>query len=174
MRHINRIVFAVALILIIQQSAFGEEPYKIAVIDIQGVIDKSSEGKRISTSLKEKQASLKSRFNEKQKELQDLQKELEKESMMLSLDAQEDKRKEFERKSRELQYLYQDLNEEMNKTDLEARKLFLKDLEGIITAIAKEDDIDMILERRSGGVIYVSGVMDITDKVVAELNKLKP
>ena len=81
---------------------------------------------------------------------------------------------QFERKSRELQSLYQDLNEEMGKAELEARKMFLKDLEGIIATIAEQDNINLILERRSVGIIYFSGVMDITDKVVVELNKLKP
>ena len=93
---------------------------------------------------------------------------------MLSLDAKEDKQKEYERQRRDLGYLLQDLNEEMNKAETNARKKVLKDLEGIVKTISEKEKYDLILELRTGGVMFFSDLLDITDEVIQEYNKVKP
>lgn len=169
-----RLLPAVLILLAIHQAALAADSYKIAVIDLQKCIDGSKEGKRTSEKLNQKKESLQKQLNEKEQELVQLQEEIEKQNMMLSLDAQENKKREFERKRRDFQYYYQDLTDEMNKSEAEARKAFLKDLEGIVKKIAQDSHYDMIFERRGGGILFSADSMDITDKVIQEYDKIKP
>jgi len=172
-RFITMAIF-IAAILSFQSHSLAADALKIGVLDLQECINKSNEGKRVFQALKAKHDSLQKSLDEKQNELAQLQKQMEKQSMMLSLDAKEDKQKEFERKRRDLGYLLQDMNEEMNKAEADARQNILKDLEGIVKTIAQRENYQMILEKRSGGIMFSSDLLDITDQVIKEYNKVKP
>ena len=133
----------------------------------------SKEGRKIFQFLKEKKTSMQKKLDEKQAELLLIKEQLEKQNMMLSMDAKEDKRKEWERKGRELKYFLDDLNEEMRKAEGEAKKKILKELEVIVNRIGREGKYHLILERVTGGVVYFSGVIDITGDVIKEYDKTR-
>ena len=95
MRPLLRLIPCVIIILFFHNNALGADSYKIAVLDLQKCMNKSNEGKRHFQSLKKKKDALQKTLDDKQKELLNLQKELEKQSLMLSLDARENKQKEY-------------------------------------------------------------------------------
>ena len=97
---------------------------------------------------------------------------MEKQSLMLSMDAKEDRQKEFEKKKRDLTYLAQDLQEEMKKAESDANLEILKIIQTVIVEIAKKKGLDFITER--SGVLYASQGLDITSEVIEEINKVKP
>ncbi|MBW1691512.1 MAG: OmpH family outer membrane protein, partial [Deltaproteobacteria bacterium] len=99
--------------------------------------------------------------------------EFEKQSMMLSMDAQETKRRVVERKARELEYYLQDLNEEMARAQDREKKRIFDELGTVIETIGSEGGYAMILEKRSGGVLYWNKAIDITDQVIEAYDKLK-
>ena len=174
MKHFIRFMVLISIVVLFQHHALAADPLKVGVVDLQKCIEQSNEGKRVYSSLKEKHDSMQERLNEKQKELAQMQKEIEKQSLMLSLDAKEDKQRDFERKRRDLGYLLQDMNEEMNKAEASARKKILQDVEEIVKTIAKKGDYDLILERRTAGVMFISDPLDITEKIIEAYNKAKP
>ena len=149
----------------------GAETGKIAVVDLQECIRKSIEGKKVFEKLKKTKDDMQKKLDKKQDELLKLKEELEKQGMMLSMDAKEDKEKEFERKRREFKYFYDDLNEEMRKEEAEARKEVLKDLEQVVMKIGEEGKYFLIFERRSSGLMYFDKPLDITDLVIKEFDK---
>jgi len=104
----------------------------------------------------------------------DMQKDMEKQSLMLSMDAKTEREKEFEKKRRDLNYLVQDMTEEMKKAETDARISILNILSGVVEAIAKQQKLDLIAERSNGGILYFAKELDITDQVLAELNRVKP
>ena len=174
MKRFIIIAIFITSILSFQSNSLAAETLKIGVLDLQECINKSNEGKRVFQALKTKHDALQKHLDEKQNELVQLQKEMEKQSMMLSLDAKQDKQKEFERKRRDLGYLLQDMNEEMNKAEAEARQKILKDLEGIVKTIAQKGNYQLIMEKRSGGIMFSSDLLDVTDQVINEYDKVKP
>jgi outer membrane protein len=174
MKQLPKILLFSALIIFFHQNALAAETLKIGTLNLQKCIDQSNEGKRIYQSLKKKHDAMQKNLDEKQNELVQLQREIEKQSLMLSLDAKEDKQKEFERRRRDLGYLLQDLNEEMNKAEASARQQVLKDIEEIVKKIAQKGDYHLILEKRSGGIMFASDTLDITDEVIKEYNTIKP
>jgi len=101
-----------------------------------------------------------------QRELLELKKELDKQAMMLSMDAQEDKKKIIERKDRELRYLIKDLNEEMVRAQGKEKQRIFKALEKIIKKMGSEENYDLIMEKQVGGVLYWSKSIDITDQII--------
>lgn len=146
---------------------------KIGVVDLQRCIQETVEGKKIYQDLKGKKDAMQKRLDEKQDELLRLKEELEKQSMMLSVDAKEDKQKEFDRKGREFKYMYDDLSEEMRKAEAEAKKDILQDLESVVTRIGENDKYQIIFERRSSGIMFIDNAVDITDAVIKGYDQLR-
>jgi outer membrane protein len=152
--------------------ALGEDPSHIGVVDFQRCINESKEGQKVLALLKRKKDDLQKQLEMKEKELVDLRKEFEKQAMMLSMDAQEDKKKTIERKSRELEFLLKDLNEEMQSAQEKEQKRIVKELRELIERIGSEGNYIMILEQRAGGVLYSNKTFDLTDKVVKAYDQM--
>ena len=174
MKQLTGIIILALAIFSFQLSASAAEQLKIGVLDLQKCIQESNEGKRLAESLKTKYTEMQEDLNKKQQELVAMQNDLEKQSLMLSADAKDEKQQELEKKKRDLSYLLQDKNEEYKKAETDARVAILNVLSGVVETIAKEKNYDLITERANGGVLYVSKTLDITDEVIAGLNKVKP
>jgi outer membrane protein len=156
----------IIVILLAYNVVLAEDFARVGLIDLQRCLKESKEGQKVFQILKKKKDDLQRRLNTRQRGLLELRKELDKQAMMLSLDAQEDKKKTIERKTRELEYLYKDLNEEMARTQGKERKRIFKELEKIIEKIGSEENYTLIMEKRAGGVLYFSKSIDITDQVI--------
>ncbi len=153
--------------------AIAVESNKLGVVDLQRCVVESVEGKKVFEKLKKKKDAMQEKLDEKRKDLLSLKDELEKQSMMLSVDAKEDKEKAFERKSREFKFFYEDLNDEMRKAEAAARKRILNELQDVVAKIGDKDNYLMILERRSSGIIYFRNTIDITDGVIKAYDQKK-
>ena len=163
----------IMVILLANNVVLGENLIKIGLIDLQRCLSESKEGKKITQLLKKKKDVLQRQLDTKQKELLELRRELEKQAMMLSMDAQEDKRRIIERKTRELEYLYKDLNEEMRGSQKKEEKRILKEIGKVIEKIGSEENFTLIMEKRTGGVLYCADPLDITEKVIRAYDQMK-
>jgi len=156
----------IVVILLIYNVVLAEDFARVGLIDLQRCIKESKEGQKVFQILKKKKDDLQKRLDAMQRELVELRKELDKQAMMLSMDAQEDKQKTIERKTRELKYLYKDLNEEMVRSQEKEKQRIFKELEKIIEKIGSEENYTLIMGKRVGGVLYFSKSIDITDQVI--------
>ena len=159
-------------ILFANNIVLGEDHIAIRIIDMQRCLKESKQGQKIFEALKNKKETLQRKLDKKQKELLELRKELEKQSMMLSMDAQEDKKKGIERKARELEYFFKDLNEEMMRAQEKEKKKIFNELKDIIEKIGSEGKYALIMERRAGGVLYFDESKEITEQVIKAYDEL--
>jgi len=159
--------------LLAYNMVMGEELIRVGVVDLQRCLQESKEGQKVTQILKKKKEVLQRQLDTRQKELFDLRKDLEKQAMMLSMDAQEDKRRTIERKTRELEYFFKDLNEEMIRAQEKEKQRILKDLGKVIEKIGSEEGFILIMEKRAGGVLYRAESLDITEKVIRAYNQVK-
>ena len=102
-----------------------------------------------------------------------LEQDFNKQGMMLSLDAKQDKRRELERKKRHYKYLYEDYSQEMKEAEKEATRRVGKDLEKILEKMAVEQGFILILEKRTIGLLFYDDVIEITDQVTQAYDKIK-
>ena len=147
---------------------------KIGVVDIQKFQKKSKAFQGISGKLKKKFDAMQQKLDDERNSMIKLEDDFKKQSMMLSLDAQEDKKRELEKKRRYYKYIFEDLSQEMKEAESEATGEIGKELEKIVKKIAEKDGYTLILEKRTLGLIYFSEVIDITDRVVEAYDASKP
>jgi len=163
----------IIVILLTHNVTLGEDFIKVGLIDIQRCLEESKEGQKVLGLLKKKKDVLQRQLDTKQKKLLELRKELEKQSMMLTMNAQEDKRRIIERKTRELEFFFKDLNEDMRKAQEKEKKRMLKELGKVIEKIGSEENFTLIIEKRAGGVLYWADSIDITEKVIRAYEQMK-
>jgi outer membrane protein len=169
------VLFALILCFLFQNSAMAAgTTTKIGVVDMDRCMKESNEGKRVTESLKKEFDAMQQKYVNAQKELSDLQKDLEKQSLMLSSDARESKQSEYDRKNRELNYLSQDLSEDAQTAQQNANQKMLKQLNSVIQNLGKQQAFDLVLEKSNTIILYASSAIDITDLVIKELNKVNP
>jgi outer membrane protein len=146
---------------------------KIGVVDIQKFQKKSKNFQTVSAKLKKKFDAMQQKLDEERNGLIKLEDDFKKQSMMLSLDAQEDKKRELEKKRRYYKYIFEDLQQEMKDSEAEATSDIGKELEKIVKKIAEKEGYTLILEKRTLGLIYFSDAIDITDRVVETYDATK-
>ncbi|MBW1730829.1 MAG: OmpH family outer membrane protein [Deltaproteobacteria bacterium] len=155
------------------QTFAADQVCKIGLIDMEKFQQKSVAFQRIKLKLERKFENLKKKLDAEKKEVMKLEEELKKQSLMLSLDAKEDKRRELERKKRYYKYLYNEFSQEMKEAEQDAKRMVGKEIEKIVEKIGKTQGYTIILERRTLGLVYYKDSIDITDQVVAAYDKMK-
>lgn len=173
MNRIFSLALVVFLLLGFQHYAVCAEKAKFGIVDIERFQDESKSFQKTRGELKTKFDSLQKELDKKKAELLEIEAELKKQSMMLSLDAKEDKRRELERKRRHYKYLAEDSTEEMKQAQLYARKELAKELEKVVNMIGKQEGFTMIIEKRTIGLVYFDKAIDITDRVIKAYDKLQ-
>lgn len=162
-----------AVFLGVGQIHAADQACKIGLIDMEKFQQKSVAFQRIKLKLERKFENLKKKLDAEKKEVMKLEEELKKQSLMLSLDAKEDKRRELERKKRYYKYLYNEFSQEMKEAEQDAKRMVSNEIEKIVEKIGRAQGYTIILERRTLGLIYYEDSIDITDQVVAAYDKMK-
>ena len=152
----------------------GAQAVKIGVVDLQKFQKNSKSFQKASLSVKKKFDDMQQKLNEERNALAKLDEEFKKQSMMLSLDAQEDKKRELEKKQRHFKFMYDDFTQEMKDTEMDAVKKIMKELEKIVEKIAEKEGYTIILERRTLGLLYFNNAIDMTDRVTDAYDKQYP
>jgi len=147
---------------------------KIGVVDIQKFQKKSKAFQGTSAKLKKKFDALQQKLDDERNALIKLEEDFKKQSMMLSLDAQEDKKRELDKKRRYYKYLYEELTLEMKDLEQEATTDVGKELEKVVKKIAEKEAYTLILEKRTLGLIFYSNAIDLTDRVVDAYDASSP
>jgi outer membrane protein len=156
------------------QAAQAASPaVKIGVVDLQKFQKNSKAFQKTGSVVKKKFDEMQSKLDQERDALSKLEEEFKKQSAMLSLDAQEDKKKEVEKKRRHYKYLYDEFTQEMKDTEVEAIKKIMQELEKVVSKMAEKEAYTLILERRVLGLIYYNDAIDITDRVTEAYDKSK-
>lgn len=172
MKYFLRFIPALMMLFFLHANALGAGSPKIGVLNMQKFQANSKSMKKQTDKLQQKYETMKNKLEGEVKALQKLEEEFKKQSLMLSLNAQEGKKREVERKKRYIQFLRNDFTQEMKQTDLENSKRILKELEKIVGKIAKDEGYTLIFERKGVGLIYAAEAIDITDQVTKAYDRL--
>jgi len=172
MKSLKLIAGGIILSFLFCSSSFAGENIKIGVIDIQKFQKKSVAFQKIRLELRKKFDALQEKLDREKQELLKLEDEFKKQSLMLSLDAKEDKKIQLEKKRRYYRYLYEDVSTEMKNAQMEATRRVGKELEKVVEKLGKKYGYTLILEKRTLGLIFYDDAIDITDMVVEAYDRM--
>lgn len=161
-------------VFVLPASPLAAQTVKVGVVDLQKFQKNSKAFQKASLSVKKKFDDMQQKLNDERNALAKLDDEFKKQSMMLSLDAQEDKKRELEKRQRHFKFMYDDFTQEMKETEMDAIKKVMKELEKIVEKIGEKEGFTIILERRTLGLLYFNNTIDMTDRVTEAYDKQNP
>ena len=169
--------------------AQAQKGLKVAVVDLQAVLDSSNKGKAAKERLKELGVKLqeeiksKRKFKEdREKELQKLREDIRSKGLVLNPQAQEEQEEAFRKKVRELKRFIDDTNNfiedataEFREREVRETRKLLREIRDVVQAMGKEGNYHLVFEGNAGAavVLYFDNSIDLTEKVVARYNKTK-
>jgi outer membrane protein len=157
------------LVLCLSLTAAAET--KIGIVDMKAVIAKSEPGVKAMDQLKAQFKDMKDNLDAQKKSLDTLKDELQKQSMMLSQEAKLDKETQYKRKVRDFQDMGQSYQRKLQQAEQNLSKPIIDNLLTIVESYGKKNGYTAIFDKQASGVIYGQDSIDLTNAIIAELNK---
>ena len=171
MKIFSRLFLAVIFVSCFGHYAFCADTCKIGVVDTQKLQEKSEVFQKIRDKLAQKIEPLQQKLNNEKEEIGKLEEEFKKQSMLLSLDAKEDRFRELEKKKRHFKYSYEEFKQEMRNAEEDSKRVVYRDLQKVVLKIGKAEGLSLIIDKTMSGLIYSDDKLDITDKVIEAFDK---
>jgi len=138
---------------------------KVGVVDGMDIVSKSADGKRVQDAIKRKSEELGKPFAQRRQDLAKQVEEFQKQASMMKEDARKRKAEELEKKMQEFQRQGADAEKQLAQyQEKELQPLFQK-LETAVKAVAGSEKLDLVLDKRNSGLLFMDPKLDITDKV---------
>jgi len=148
-------------------SALGADA-KIAVVNLQTVLETSVAGKAAQGELKAQRDKLEADLKQKGSEIQELEKRLQREAMVMSKETREDKERELRIKASDFQALQKSYRGDLQDLERKLMGQLQKDVSELVNDIAKKEGYILVISNI--GVIYSQPTIDITNRLIQELN----
>ncbi len=161
--------FAIVILLISGVFARAGE-IKIAVIDVNRVLNECEEGKDAKNKMKARYEELQDKLEKEQGELKKMKEEIDKNKIVLGEEKIKEKEKEFQKRMAEFRKLVAESEKEMRDRESAYTKVILEKIKRVVKDYVKEKNLNMVLDV-SGGIVYADDELNITDDIIEILNK---
>jgi outer membrane protein len=147
---------------------------KIAVIDVNKILNESAAGKVAKKRIEDRYEELRKKIEEKQAEAKKIKDEIDKQKILLGKEKLKEKEDALNGKVAELRQMTQEAEKEMQTRQGEQTREVLNLIETHLEKFVAGEKIDIVLDRAQGGVVHFNPVLDITERVLEMVNKEKP
>ena len=151
-------------------AAAAPESIRIGAVDMQAVILQSARGQRAQATLKTEFESKQKDLNTQEEEIRKLQADLERQKAVLSQAALREKEEGIQRKIRDIRRTGEDMQRDMQKREAELVGEIQRDIMQVISEYGKERGYSVILERGTGAVWFVGERADLTKDIIERYN----
>ena len=138
---------------------------KVGVVDGMDVVSKSAAGKAVQDSIKRKSEELSKPFAQKRADLAKQVEEFQKQASVMKEEARKQKAEELEKKMQDFQKQGADAEKQLQQYQEQQLAPLFQKLEGAVKAVAQQEKLDMVLDKRNAGLLFMDPKLDITDKV---------
>ena len=147
---------------------------KIGYIDSERIFRSYKGTADAQTKLDKEVADWEKKAEEMRTEVEDLQKELEAQSLLLSEEKKREKEQTLQAKYASYQQFVTSIwgpQGEAVKKNEELTKPIIEKIDAILKNIGEEENYTFIFDAVGGGLVYAKPTFDLTDRVIEELNK---
>jgi outer membrane protein len=147
---------------------------KIGVVDFQKILEVSNAGKTAQAEINKQGKQMETDLKERGTEIEDIEKKIERESLVMSKEVREEKQREIRIKIGDFKALQQKYMEDFKALENKIIGRIQKEVVELVQDIGKKESYTLIVEKRTGGVVYAPLSIDITDAVIQIYNTQSP
>lgn len=147
---------------------------KIGYIDSQRILAEYKGAVDIERRYNEKIEEWKAKAQTMRDDIEKMREQLQTQNMLLSEEAKLRKLKEIESKQQEYQQFIQEIwGQEGKAAELNQQLMqpLLNEIDTLLSRIGEEEDFSIILDAASGAVVYAEDGLDLTERIIEELNR---
>jgi outer membrane protein len=159
------ILLVAALVAAVFAGTSLAEGLRVAVIDVNKILNDSEAGQAAKKKMEARYEELKKTIDAKQEEARKIKEEIDKQKVMVGKEKLKEKEDALQAKLNELRQLTQEGEREMQTRQSELTREVLKSVEAKVDVVVKADKLDLVLEK-SAGVVHYNESMDITLRVL--------
>jgi outer membrane protein len=141
---------------------------KIGVANMQRVLETSTQGKSAQEEIKKQKDQMEQELKQKGGEIDELRKQLERESMVMSKGKREEKEREIRIKINDFKSLDKRYRTQLQALEKKLVNALLKEVAALVQEIGKKEGYLLIINNT--GVMYSPNSINITDQLIKELN----
>ena len=177
----KRVFISAVMVFMLTATAALAAGGKMAYVDTQAVFDKAKLGKKYQGIVREYYESRKKILDLDAEEIQKIQEEYtkQKQAKLLNDKAQKEKEETINRKIADFQKKRDEFSAEIGKKNEELSNEFNQQMVVVLKDIVKREKISLVLNKTINimskaevpSILYADEDMDLTDKVVAEMDK---
>lgn len=163
------LVFMCGTLAPVKKSSASEGGTRIAVIDVQNLLNELKAAKNVQEQIQKKRKALQDEFSKKERDLRDEQENIIKNAKDKSPEDLKKERIAFEKKLLDMRKLVQEEQRKLEKAANDALQTLRMEILKIVADIADDKKYDIVLSRQN--VVLADKGMEISDQVMKELNK---
>jgi outer membrane protein len=163
------IILAAVMITAIFAGTSLAEGLRVAVIDVNKILNESEPGLAAKKKMEVRYEELKKKIDATQEEARKIKEEIDKQKVMLGKEKLKEREDALQAKINELRQMTQEGEQEMQARQAEFTREVLKTVEAQVDIVVKADKLDLVLEK-TAGVIHFNPSMDISPRVLAMVN----
>ena len=146
---------------------------KFGVVNMQKVILEVPEGKAAKETLQKEIEKKKKELEKKKKKIESEMKALAPKFKLMSDEGKMKAQQDIQKKTMQLRNEEMKSEESIKKKEFEATQKIAKKVQDIAGDIAKKEQIDIVFESNSSGLVYAKDPVDITAKVIKAFSSSK-
>ena len=171
MKKKNYLALLLSALFVLPLSTFAAASVKVGVVDMNKAMSLVNKGKKAKSRLESSKRSSDSAIKNQQASLQKMEADFKKKAVALSDEAKAKAAQEFQKKMMAYQKLVQESSMKLQKEAMAASQPILNELQGLIPSIVKAAQVDIVMEKTVGGLLFAAQQVDLTDKLIAAYNK---
>ncbi len=144
--------------------------FKVGFVDLQKALQSVDAGKTAKSDLEKKVTAKRTELEKAQAALQQEAEAFEKKAALLSDAEKQKKQVELQKKFAELQKSASESQMDLQKHERELTKPLIDELRAIIEGIGRDKNLQLVLEKNEGAVLYSQGGEDLTEAVITKFN----
>ncbi|MBK5930855.1 hypothetical protein CCR82_10045 [Halochromatium salexigens] len=156
-------------LLLLAGTVNAEEPFRIAVIDPNRIVEESPQYEAARNLLSAEAQEREAELTSQQEDIARLETRLERDGALMRSDEVTRLRNDIRARERRLRYAQEELQADFALRQSDLRTKLVQQVEEVVEQVAKDNGFDLIL---SEGVVYASSRADISDEVIDRLKEV--
>ena len=157
-------------VLFFGHGLYAADVAKIGVIDFQRILENSSAGKSAQAEINKKGKIMESELKKKGAEIEENKTRLDREALVMSKEMRDNKEREIRISINDFKSLQKRYMKEFKDFENRLVKRIQKEVITLVREMGKSEGYLLIVEKRSGEVVYMPQKLDITDKLIQKYN----
>jgi outer membrane protein len=177
MKKVSFTVLACFVLSLLPLSALRAEEIKLGYIDTVKIFAQFKETVDAEAVYKKEVDAWKKKASDMEAELAKMREELQSQSLMLSEEKQAEKKLQFDQKLKDYNQFMSDVfgdNGQAAKRNKELTQPIVEKINAVIAKIAEAEGYTVIFDAAQGNIVYAKKALDLTDRVMQELEKEMP